>query len=48
MIGANGSLFDLVFGLCRRRRLPLHILWRIGDATLQWLDVIHNEPRARP
>src|ERR1035441_6973797 len=48
MIGATGWLFDLVLGLCRRRRLLLHIAGRIGATTLQWLDVIHNEPRARP
>src|ERR1017187_90325 len=48
MIGATGSLFDLVFVLRRRRRLPLHVVRGIGAAALQWLDVIHNEPWARP
>jgi hypothetical protein len=47
MIGATGRLFDLVFGLCRRRGLPLHI-WRVGAAALQLLDVVYNEPRTRP
>jgi hypothetical protein len=48
MISATGRLFDLVFGLCRRLRLPLHIAGRIGATALQWLDVIDDEPRARP
>ena len=50
MIGATGSLFDFVLGLCRRRRLPPtpHVPGRIGASTLQWLDVIDDEPRARP
>src|ERR1035441_6610255 len=48
MIGATGSLFDLVLGPCRRGRLPLHVAGRTGAAALQWLDVIHNEPRASP
>src|ERR1017187_9697468 len=48
MIGAAGCLFDLVLGLRRRRRLPLHVSEGIRAATLQWLDVIDNVPRARP
>src|ERR1035441_3629442 len=48
MISATGGLFDLVLGLCRRRRLPLHVAGRVGAAAIQWLDVIHNETRALP
>ena len=41
-------LLDLVLGLGRRSRLPLHVAGSIGAAALQWLDVINNEPRACP
>src|ERR1019366_500717 len=37
-----------VLGLCRRRRLPLHVARRIGAAALKWNEVIDDEPRTRP
>ena len=42
------ALLDLVLRLRRRGRLPLHVAGRIGAAAFQWLDVIDDEPRARP
>jgi hypothetical protein len=48
MIGATGCLFDLVFVPSLCDRLPLHDVGRIGAAALQWLDVVYNEPSARP
>ena len=48
MISATGHLFYLVFGLGRCRRLPLHVVRRIGAAALQGNNVIDDEPRARP
>jgi hypothetical protein len=42
------GLLHPVLSLRFRRRLPLHVPERIRAATLQWLDVIDDEPRARP
>src|ERR1019366_7316966 len=48
MIGATGSLFDLVFVPSLCDRLPLHDVGRIGAAALQGNNVIDDEPRTRP
>src|ERR1039458_552970 len=48
MIGATGSLLDLVLVTRGRPRLPLHVAGRIGAATLQGLDVVNHVALARP
>jgi len=42
----NASLLDLVLGLRRGDRLPLHVLRRVRSAAFQRHDVIHHEAGA--
>ena len=46
--GRACGLLHPVLGFRCRRRLRRHVAGRVGAATLQWPDVIHNEPRACP